>query len=360
MSLGAIDFGLIVDGAVIIVENCLRHLAERQHALGRPLIARASASSTVVDVGRGDAQADRLRPGDHHHRLPADPDLHRRRGQDVPADGADRHLRARRRLRAVADLRPGDGRDRRSPAACRKSENSLVARAEARSIGRCSAVRRCAAPTAGHRRRRSCCSSLAPCSSSDGSARSSSRRSTSRTSPCRRIRIPSTSLTQSQAMQLEVETTVSAFPEVAFVFSKTGTAEIAADPMPPNVVGHLHHPEAARGVARSVAHKGRADRAHRGRRPAAAGQQLRVHAADPDALQRADRRRARRRRGQGLRRRVRADAAGRQPDRGDPARRSRARGRQGRAGRRACRSSTSRSTRPRSRGSASASPTCRT
>ncbi|MBL8765383.1 MAG: CusA/CzcA family heavy metal efflux RND transporter [Phycisphaerae bacterium] len=31
MSLGAIDFGLIVDGAVIIVENCLRRLAEKQH-----------------------------------------------------------------------------------------------------------------------------------------------------------------------------------------------------------------------------------------------------------------------------------------------------------------------------------------
>ncbi len=29
MSLGALDFGLIVDGAVIIVENCLRHLADR-------------------------------------------------------------------------------------------------------------------------------------------------------------------------------------------------------------------------------------------------------------------------------------------------------------------------------------------
>ncbi|MCA8950789.1 MAG: CusA/CzcA family heavy metal efflux RND transporter [Planctomycetes bacterium] len=37
MSLGAIDFGLIVDGAVIIVENCLRRLAERQHAEGRLL-----------------------------------------------------------------------------------------------------------------------------------------------------------------------------------------------------------------------------------------------------------------------------------------------------------------------------------
>lgn len=37
MSLGAIDFGLIVDGAVIIVENCLRRLAERQSELGRVL-----------------------------------------------------------------------------------------------------------------------------------------------------------------------------------------------------------------------------------------------------------------------------------------------------------------------------------
>lgn len=34
MSLGALDFGLIVDGAVIIVENCLRHLAMHQHQSG--------------------------------------------------------------------------------------------------------------------------------------------------------------------------------------------------------------------------------------------------------------------------------------------------------------------------------------
>ncbi len=37
MSLGALDFGLIVDGAVIIVENCIARLAARQHALGRLL-----------------------------------------------------------------------------------------------------------------------------------------------------------------------------------------------------------------------------------------------------------------------------------------------------------------------------------
>ncbi|MGB3489397.1 MAG: CusA/CzcA family heavy metal efflux RND transporter [Xanthobacteraceae bacterium] len=37
MSLGAIDFGIIIDGAVIIVENCLRLLAEGQHKKGRLL-----------------------------------------------------------------------------------------------------------------------------------------------------------------------------------------------------------------------------------------------------------------------------------------------------------------------------------
>jgi Putative silver efflux pump len=54
MSLGALDFGLIVDGAVIIVENCLRRFGERQHALGRLLSIEerfqlaAKASAEVI------------------------------------------------------------------------------------------------------------------------------------------------------------------------------------------------------------------------------------------------------------------------------------------------------------------------
>ncbi len=54
MSLGALDFGLIVDGAVIIVENCLRRFGEAQHRLGR-LLSRderfeltASATAEVI------------------------------------------------------------------------------------------------------------------------------------------------------------------------------------------------------------------------------------------------------------------------------------------------------------------------
>nr|AEH26515.1 hypothetical protein [uncultured Acidobacteria bacterium A11] len=39
MSLGAVDFGLIIDGAVVMVENIMRHLGEKQHAVGRRLTA---------------------------------------------------------------------------------------------------------------------------------------------------------------------------------------------------------------------------------------------------------------------------------------------------------------------------------
>ncbi|SFK51866.1 efflux RND transporter permease subunit [Lysobacter sp. cf310] len=54
MSLGALDFGLIVDGAVIIIENCLRRFGELQHALQRPLSdgerldTTASATAEVI------------------------------------------------------------------------------------------------------------------------------------------------------------------------------------------------------------------------------------------------------------------------------------------------------------------------
>ena len=37
MSLGAIDFGLVVDGALIVIENCARQIAAKNHELGRAL-----------------------------------------------------------------------------------------------------------------------------------------------------------------------------------------------------------------------------------------------------------------------------------------------------------------------------------
>ncbi|RZL18559.1 MAG: CusA/CzcA family heavy metal efflux RND transporter, partial [Sphingomonas sp.] len=48
------------------------------------------------------------------------------------------------------------------------------------------------------------------------------------------VRIPGTSVDQSQTMQFQVEKALAKAPEVRFAFSRTGTSEIASDPMPPN------------------------------------------------------------------------------------------------------------------------------
>jgi len=47
MSLGAVDFGLIIDGAVVIVENVVRRLGERQHQLGRALTVEERAHTVL-------------------------------------------------------------------------------------------------------------------------------------------------------------------------------------------------------------------------------------------------------------------------------------------------------------------------
>jgi len=49
------------------------------------------------------------------------------------------------------------------------------------------------------------------------------------------LRIPGTSLSQAISMQNELERTIKQFPEVDKIFAKLGTAEIATDPMPPSV-----------------------------------------------------------------------------------------------------------------------------
>jgi cobalt-zinc-cadmium resistance protein CzcA len=53
------------------------------------------------------------------------------------------------------------------------------------------------------------------------------------------LRIPGTSLTQAIGMQIQLEKTIKAFPEVEDVFAKMGTAEIATDPMPPSVADNF-------------------------------------------------------------------------------------------------------------------------
>src|SRR5205814_6522280 len=48
MSLGAVDFGLIIDGAVVIVENVVRRLGQRQHELGRALTVEERAHTVLA------------------------------------------------------------------------------------------------------------------------------------------------------------------------------------------------------------------------------------------------------------------------------------------------------------------------
>ena len=53
------------------------------------------------------------------------------------------------------------------------------------------------------------------------------------------LRIPGTSLSQAIEMQIELERTIKQFPEVDRIFAKMGTAEIATDPMPPSVADNF-------------------------------------------------------------------------------------------------------------------------
>jgi len=53
------------------------------------------------------------------------------------------------------------------------------------------------------------------------------------------MRIPGTSLTQAIDMQVQLEKIIKSFPEVDTVFAKLGTAEVATDPMPPNVADNF-------------------------------------------------------------------------------------------------------------------------
>ena len=80
LSLGAMDFGIIVDGAVIVVENIFRKLSERR-ARARPQAIQQGHSGSR-DRGRA---ADLLLDADHHRRPHSD--LH-------PAAPRRPHLRA--------------------------------------------------------------------------------------------------------------------------------------------------------------------------------------------------------------------------------------------------------------------------
>ena len=89
LSLGALDFGMVVDGAVVMVENIVRHMS-RQQPDGAT--ARPDRPSHPRRRPRGPAPGV-LRHRHHHHRLHADLHAAARGGPAVQAHGSDGCLR---------------------------------------------------------------------------------------------------------------------------------------------------------------------------------------------------------------------------------------------------------------------------
>ena len=106
LSLGALDFGMVVDGAVVMVENIVRHMS-RQNGTSAAT-ARPVAQSHPRGLPRS-AAAGVLRHRHHHHRLHADLHAAARGGPAVQAHGLDGRLRASGRDDVFHPDRAGPG-----------------------------------------------------------------------------------------------------------------------------------------------------------------------------------------------------------------------------------------------------------
>ena len=305
MSLGAIDFGLIVDGAVVMIENMVRHLAsakaERElAALARELRARHP------EAGREVASADLLRRRHHHHRLPADPHAAGRRGEDVPADGADRHLRARRLAGALVHARCRCWRASSCAGASREQETVLL-RWRAREIYQplldagdgASRGDRLAPPPGIF----AAALGVAPMLGAEFIPRLDEG-----AIALQAWRLPERRRSRSRcATRPMIERSSGSFPEVTTVVSRTGARRDRHRPDGHRDQRHLRHPQAARRVDDRAIREEDAHRADRRRRLRRDVPGTRFSFSQPIEMrvQRADLRRSLRRRHQDLRRRSR-------------------------------------------------------
>lgn len=229
MSLGALDFGLIVDGAVIIAENCLRHLADKQHELKRTLTKRERLVEVMV------ASKEMIQPSVF--------------GQAIiiivyipmlSFTGVEGKMFEPMALTVIIALAcafvlsltfvpamialfvsgPVKEKDSRFMIVAQERYALLLQRLVG--IPGRVAVFAGAIFFASLMLLSQLGQEFIPTLDEKDIAMHA-------------MRIPSTSLNQSAGMQNLVEKTVAKFPEVVTVFSKTGTAEMASDPMPPNV-----------------------------------------------------------------------------------------------------------------------------
>ena len=229
MSLGALDFGLIVDGAVIIVENCIRRLGEACHARGGALPLRERLEVVT------DATRQVIRPSVFGVLiilivyLPilaltgVEGKMFRPMAVTVIfALLAALVLSVTFVPAAIAivlsgPVKEGDSRVMRMARGGYARALDFALKRRVLVIGTAVALL-VASGFAGTRMGREFIPSL-----DEGDV------------ALHALRIPGTSLTQAISMQASLESVLRSVPEVKKTFAKIGTAEVATDPMPPSV-----------------------------------------------------------------------------------------------------------------------------
>ncbi|MCB1975834.1 MAG: CusA/CzcA family heavy metal efflux RND transporter, partial [Nitrosomonas sp.] len=229
MSLGALDFGIIVDGAIVIIENCVRHLAQEQARLGRRLTL-PERLSVVFSASKETRRA--LLFGQLIIMIVYIPIFalsgvegkmfHPMAFTVVTALLGAIILSITFVPAAVALFLSGDIQDRESKVVVYSKRLYLpmlnwVLRNKALTITLAVTIMVLSGLLATRLG-----SEFVP-SLNEGDI------------ALHAIRIPGTSLTTAIEMQNELEEKIKTFAEVERVFSKIGTAEIATDPMPPSV-----------------------------------------------------------------------------------------------------------------------------
>ncbi|WP_322086415.1 CusA/CzcA family heavy metal efflux RND transporter [Burkholderia sp. BCC1999] len=230
MSLGALDFGIIVDGAVVIVENCVRRLAHAQATAGRPL----TRDERFAEVFGASQEARRALIFGQLIIMVVYLPIFALTGVEgkmfhpmaitvVMALAAAMVLTVTFIPAAVA-LFIGERveeKENRLMGWARRAYEPVLAAFMTRPARVMIGAGAIVLVTLGLATRLG--SEFIP-SLNEGDLAVSA------------LRIPGTSLSQSVEMQKSIEKTLkSRFPEIERVFARTGTAEIAADPMPPNL-----------------------------------------------------------------------------------------------------------------------------
>ena len=229
MSLGALDFGLIVDGAVIIIENCLRRFGELQHRLGRVMTDEERFDETAV------ATAEVIRPSLFGVGIITAVYL-----PIFALSGIEGKMFHPMAITVVLAL---TGAMLLSltfvPAAIAMFLGGKVDEHENKVMAWC---KRRYAPmlawTLRHRLTVIAGAALLVVASGLLATRLGSEFIPNLDEgdiTVQALRIPGTSLTQSVQMQEALETSLAELPEVERVFAKIGTAEVASDPMPPSI-----------------------------------------------------------------------------------------------------------------------------